>query len=184
MKCLFKVGIQAIPSYIKSILRLLKNFCKSISSAIGKFWWNSGSKRSGIHWKNWDLMCNPKRKGGIGFKNFQYHNSSLLSKQAWRFHQNPHAYCARTLKSICSEMVKGPSRDVNQPSELWLLGPQNDAPNIKWMMGTYSSPSNGPNCNVLRSAPLYKYAPRLMLQVSICYRIYHYSMCWLKHQCV
>lgn len=88
-EALIKFVIQDIPSYIMSILRLPKNFCKSITSVIYKFRWSSGQKIRGIHWQNWNSMCNPKSKGGMRFRNFHRHNFSLLSKQAWIMHQNP-----------------------------------------------------------------------------------------------
>lgn len=100
---LIKSIIQAIPSYIMFILRLPKNFCKAITSAISNFWWRSNQRSKGIHWKKWETMCNSKSMGGLGFRNFHHLNSSLLSKQAWRMHLKPNAYWALTLKSIYCE---------------------------------------------------------------------------------
>lgn len=45
-------------------------------------------------------MCGSKCLGGLGFKEFQKMNTALLSKQAWRWIQDPNSYWAQTLKGI------------------------------------------------------------------------------------
>lgn len=49
---LIKSVIQAIPSYVMSMVRLPKNFCQSLCSTMAKFWWSSKIKSRGIHWKS------------------------------------------------------------------------------------------------------------------------------------
>lgn len=45
---LIKAVIQALPSYAMSIIRLPKNFCRSLCSSIARFWWrNPGREREG-----------------------------------------------------------------------------------------------------------------------------------------
>lgn len=97
---LIKVAVQAIPSYVMAIVRLPKNFCQSLCSAVANFWWSSKVRSRGIHWKNWNYMCGSKNKGGMGFMDFAVQNSSLLSKQAWRCLKNPNDYWATMLRGI------------------------------------------------------------------------------------
>lgn len=100
---LIKSVIQAIPSYIMAIVRLPKKFCQSLRSAVANYWWSSKVRNRGMHWKIRDTMCGSKNKGGLGFKEFASQNSTLLSKQAWRFLQNPNDYWALMLRGIYYE---------------------------------------------------------------------------------
>lgn len=86
-----------------SILRLPKNFCKSLTADIANFWWSSRSGSKGIHWKSWSYLCKARKDGGMSFKDFNILNSSLLSKQAWRLHNSPNELWAKILKSIYYE---------------------------------------------------------------------------------
>lgn len=97
---LIKAVIQAIPSYAMSLIRFPKNFCKQMYSIIAQFWWSSYGKNRGIHWKNWEYLTGNKSEGGMGFKDFDFMNSAMLAKQAWRILQNPNSLWAQVLKSI------------------------------------------------------------------------------------
>lgn len=68
---------------------------------MSNFRWSSKLRMRGIHWKSWDYMCQPKNKGGPGFKRFTQQNSSLLSKQVWRCIQSFNDYWATILRGIC-----------------------------------------------------------------------------------
>lgn len=38
-----------------------------------------------ISWVSWDKICLPKKKGGLGVKNVELFNLSLLAKWRWHF---------------------------------------------------------------------------------------------------
>lgn len=88
---LIKAVIQAIPTYVMSIVRFPKNFCRKICSEIARFWWRGNRRDRGIHWKAWNKITVSKKGGGLGFKEFHIMNSAHLAKQAWRAYKNPNA---------------------------------------------------------------------------------------------
>lgn len=57
---LIKAIIQAIPSYIMSIVKLPKTFCDKLTTAAIRFWWSNAGNKKGIHWKRREILCNPK----------------------------------------------------------------------------------------------------------------------------
>lgn len=46
---LIKDEIQAIPSYVMSIVNLPRSFCTQLCAMVAKFWWKSEGKTRGIH---------------------------------------------------------------------------------------------------------------------------------------
>ncbi|OVA12650.1 Reverse transcriptase zinc-binding domain [Macleaya cordata] len=47
------------------------------------YWWGKDSPK-GLYLKSWSAICKPKSVGGLGFKNLQLFNKSLMAKLAWR----------------------------------------------------------------------------------------------------
>lgn len=94
---LIKAVATAIPAYPMACFKFPISTCREINSMLSNFWWgNSGS--NGIHWKSWEFLGLPKEQGGLGFRNLQEFNDSLLAKQAWRLHNNPSSLYAQVLK--------------------------------------------------------------------------------------
>ena len=65
-------------------------------------------------------MTQPKGMCGLGFKDFELFNLSMLARQAWRLLQNPDTLDAHVLKS-----VDYPDTDIlhanlgGHPSQVW-----------------------------------------------------------------
>lgn len=48
---------------------------------------------------NWKHLCEAKEVGGLGFKEIEKFNDSLLAKQVWRMINNPNSICHRVFKA-------------------------------------------------------------------------------------
>ena len=96
---LIRVVAQALPNFAMSVFRLTKNFCEDLEQLCARFWWGSTLDKKKIHWKRWNVLCNPKESGGLGFRSLSNFNSAMLSKQAWRVISNPSSLIARIYKA-------------------------------------------------------------------------------------
>lgn len=50
-----------------------------------RFLWGESEQSKKICRVSWDKICLPKKKGGLGVKNIEMFNLSLLAKWRWRF---------------------------------------------------------------------------------------------------
>ena len=73
---LLKAVVQAIPTFAMSCFRLPIGLCQDIEKLIRKFWWGQRGDRRKIHWAKWEVLCQPKSKGGLG-------DSVRIYKDVW-----------------------------------------------------------------------------------------------------
>jgi hypothetical protein len=95
---LIKAIAQAIPVFAMMVFKIPRNICKGISDAISQFWWGDEEEQKHMHWKAWWKLCIPKKSGGMGFRDLQSFNLSMLAKQVWRLLSEPDSLWARVLR--------------------------------------------------------------------------------------
>ena len=57
------------------------------------------SNKRKIHRINWEWLCKPKKKGGMGFRNINAFNLAMLAKQAWRLLNQQNSLIFRVYKT-------------------------------------------------------------------------------------
>ena len=136
---LIKSVAQAIPTYSMSIFKFPGKVCDGVNSILAKYWWGQTRSEKKIHWINWKKMCTPKKKGGMGFRDFHAFNLAMLAKQAWRLVTGTHSLFYRVYKARyfprCSfmkaELGHNPSfvwrsllaaRDLIREGSIWRIG--------------------------------------------------------------
>ena len=96
---LIKFFIQAIPTYTMSCFKLPKGLIKELEVLISKFWWRHNRDSRKVHWVKWERLCKAKEVGGMGFKEIEKFNETLLAKQVWRMINNSDSLCYRVFKA-------------------------------------------------------------------------------------
>lgn len=96
---LIKAVAQAIPVYSMSYFSLPRGISGSITSLIIQFWWGSKRGKRKPCWVSWDVCTKPKYLAGLGFRDIDLFNTSLLARQAWRIIQSPTTLSARILQA-------------------------------------------------------------------------------------
>ncbi|GAU32181.1 hypothetical protein TSUD_68520 [Trifolium subterraneum] len=76
--------LSSLPLYCFSFYKAPVCVIKDLVSIQRNFLWGGGMESRKVCWVSWDRICQPKDKGGLGIKNLEHFNSSLLCKWKWR----------------------------------------------------------------------------------------------------
>ena len=117
---LIKVVALAIPTYTMSCFKLPDSLCDELIAMIRKFWCGQRKDENKIPWLSWEKMCEPKSKGGMGFKNLKLFNLALLAKQGWRLQVGHDSLVYRVLKAKYFPRCEFVQASIgNNPSYTW-----------------------------------------------------------------
>jgi hypothetical protein len=96
---------------------------KKIQHIQREFLWGSRRGQKRISWIKWDVLCLPKKKGGLGVRDIRVVNISLLAKWRWRLLFEDHTVWKEVLRSKYDGSVVGKPNlgDESKPwfSSLW-----------------------------------------------------------------
>ncbi|KAL0434042.1 UNVERIFIED_CONTAM: hypothetical protein Slati_2738500 [Sesamum latifolium] len=94
-----------------STFLLPKKICHKLDSIVRRF----------LALKSWNSICQPKSKGGLGFRKFSDFNKALVSKIAWSILQKSEKLRCTTLsaKYLKSDVVLVSSLQVKGASWIW-----------------------------------------------------------------
>ena len=99
---LIKSVFSSIPVYYMSNILFSKKFIAKLTSIIRTFWWSGVREENNTRslcLKAWRDICAPKKDGGLGIRNLQAVNQSLILMAAWRIAQNPNDNLHKVLQS-------------------------------------------------------------------------------------
>ncbi|XP_058217173.1 uncharacterized protein LOC131328056 isoform X1 [Rhododendron vialii] len=90
---LAKHVLLTIPNYLLLFFRAPAYFLNKVKRVVSRFLWY-GEREKGLVWRNWEICCLPKTKGGLGLRDL---TKALLAKVARRIIKNPESLLAMVL---------------------------------------------------------------------------------------
>lgn len=82
-----------------SCFKIPDELCEDIEQLMCNLWWGDEEGKRKVHWMSWKKMCRAKDRGGMGFRNLELFNLSLLSRHGWRLVQEPDSLLATFLRA-------------------------------------------------------------------------------------
>ena len=118
---LIKFVAQALPNYTMSAFSVPNTICDKLDSLTRRFWWKPREPEGRfLAWRSWGKLCQPKCKGGLGFRRAKDFNNALLAKLAWMIASNRDSLCMNLLRPNTKSSITGFTR--SPPSQLLILG--------------------------------------------------------------
>ncbi|XP_059066346.1 uncharacterized protein LOC131045374 [Cryptomeria japonica] len=95
---LIKSVLNAVPTYLMSILKAPKDVIVSLKDTLRSFLWNNNRDgKSRIPLLARDKVCLPKELGGSGIRSLENQNLALGAKLVWKSYDNPASLWARIM---------------------------------------------------------------------------------------
>ncbi|XP_026383388.1 uncharacterized protein LOC113278872 [Papaver somniferum] len=89
--------LNAIPSHQMGVFKIPKKMIKEMDVVQQNFWWNKQEKK-GVYFISWDRVNTYKENGGLGFRDLECFNKSLLAKSVLRLCHSSQQLWAKALK--------------------------------------------------------------------------------------
>jgi hypothetical protein len=99
---LIKSVFSSIPVYYMSNILFSKKFIAKLNAIIRNFWWTGVREEENskaMCLRAWKDICAPKNEGGLGIRNIQAMNQTLILMAAWRIAEAPNDLLHAVLKS-------------------------------------------------------------------------------------
>ena len=77
---LLTAALQGIPIYFLSIFKINQNMADKIERIQRNFLWSRIEEKNKLSLVNWEVVCKPKFKGGLGVRRLRDLNKALLMK--------------------------------------------------------------------------------------------------------
>ncbi|KAK4267368.1 hypothetical protein QN277_024155 [Acacia crassicarpa] len=74
----------AIPGYVMQTSLLPASTCETLDKCNRQFLWGNTEVQRKIPLVAWDVVCQPKSRGGLGIRHSNYFNQAYLMKLGWR----------------------------------------------------------------------------------------------------
>jgi hypothetical protein len=97
-----KSVLSSIPIYYMSTVLFSNAFIEKINTIIKRFWWTGVQEEqstSPIAYRSWDDICKLKEQGGLGIRDMETINKSLLIHSAWNIATNKNVFLSAILKA-------------------------------------------------------------------------------------
>ncbi|RVX23043.1 LINE-1 retrotransposable element ORF2 protein [Vitis vinifera] len=100
-----------MPCYFLSLFKIPASVAAKIERMQRDFLWSGVGEGKRDHLVNWDVVCKPKSRGGLGFGKISIRNVALLGKWLWRYPREGSALWHQVILSIYGSHSNG--WDVN-----------------------------------------------------------------------
>jgi hypothetical protein len=97
-----KSVLSSIPVYYMSTVLFSKTFIAKINAIIRKFWWagiQDENPTNTIAFRSWDDICKPTNQGGLGIRDMDLINKSLIIHTTWSIITNKNPILSNVLKA-------------------------------------------------------------------------------------